>query len=104
MTRGTSWGGDRVSAPRSAREAVHRRDKVCTRCGSEDQLEVDHVAPVTEARLAGWTDAEIDALSNLTLLCRACHATKTAEERARGLARRKARITPEKPRHPGLLP
>lgn len=58
------------------RAQVLARDRFrCQRCGSRTELEVDHVVPVS--RGGTWE------LSNLWVLCRACHYQKTYfEDRA----------------------
>lgn len=62
----------------AAREAARDRDEVCRQCGhdgSERTLDVHHIVPVRHFRDA--EDASLEAahdLSNLVLLCRACHA------------------------------
>jgi hypothetical protein len=52
--------------PERTRQAVLERDgRRCTRCGSTERLEIDHVQP--QARGGS------DDLSNLRTLCRPCH-------------------------------
>ncbi|MFF4557178.1 HNH endonuclease [Streptomyces sp. NPDC001422] len=77
-----SW--DRTSArnrdrPRDwtrRRARVLARDRfTCQKCGARTDLEVDHLVPV--ARGGSWE------LSNLWVLCRPCHRSKTyGEDRA----------------------
>lgn len=58
---------------RRNREAAKRRDSGrCVLCGSRNEVQVDHVIPVTK----GGTHA----LSNLRCLCGNCHRRKTAGE------------------------
>ena len=47
--------------------------------------EVDHKVPKAEAARLGWPRAKTDHPSNLWLLCRPCHETKTAKENGRVL-------------------
>ena len=42
--------------------------------------EVHHIVSKAEARRLGWTDAQIDAPSNLQAVSRECHAVITARE------------------------
>jgi 5-methylcytosine-specific restriction protein A len=43
--------------------------------------EVDHKVSKAAARAAGWTEAEMEAESNLQAACPTCHKSKTAAER-----------------------
>ena len=47
---------------------IHNRDKKCLKCGSHDNLTIDHVIPVS----MGGTNHH----SNLQLLCRSCNSIK----------------------------
>lgn len=47
----------------------------CVRCGSRRNLEHDHIQPLTQ----GGERLDPD---NIQVLCRSCHARKTAEEKA----------------------
>lgn len=65
-----------MTFPRSSRQWQHLRLQVlhrdgwqCTRCGSRQRLEVDHVVPLAD----GGTDDK----DNLRTLCRACHVAET---------------------------
>lgn len=102
-TRATSWSGTRASMPKGVAAKVRRRDKTCRGCGATHQLQVDHIVPVAEARLMGWTDDMIDHVDNGQLLCPDCHNAKSRAERARGLARRRAALARPQRSHPGLV-
>jgi 5-methylcytosine-specific restriction endonuclease McrA len=67
--RGTSngWRWTEIAAH------VHRRDRVCVKCGSSDGLQVHHRLPISE----GGTSR----LSNLELRCRRCHAEAHTQNR-----------------------
>lgn len=72
--RGYGWGWERT------RKQVIQRDKgLCQSCLADGRVaagnECDHVIPKTR----GGTDD----LGNLMLLCRRCHAAKTARETVR---------------------
>jgi 5-methylcytosine-specific restriction endonuclease McrA len=57
----------------------------CRICGSWEQLEVDHIEPLTKEahRIWGWTAERREAeLAKCQALCRACHELKTAREKA----------------------
>jgi 5-methylcytosine-specific restriction endonuclease McrA len=63
---------------RLAREAARRRDgERCTRCGSTRNLQVHHIVPLSEG-------GDRFALSNLTTLCRDCHAKVGGDRGATG--------------------
>lgn len=49
-------------------KVLKRRQPTCTRCGTADDLSVDHVVP----KSAGGTDDP----SNLQVLCRSCNSAK----------------------------
>lgn len=65
--------------PRLRLAALRRARNACENCGTPGPLEVDHRVP----RSRGGTDR----LANLQVLCRRCHAAKTAAE---GVAARRA--------------
>lgn len=57
--------------PEVMRRRVRRRDGGrCARCGSEEELTVDHVRPFSRGGLT--------VPRNLQLLCRSCNASKSA--------------------------
>ena len=59
------------SVPRSVRIVVYERDgHMCKRCGSSDDLSVDHIVP---QRHGGTDDYD-----NLQTLCRSCNSRKGA--------------------------
>ncbi len=65
---------DLFGAPRSGRwpaaRAAHlRREPLCQACGRSKDLEVHHVAPVSQA-----PERELDA-QNMITMCRDCHYT-----------------------------
>ena len=53
---------------RRIRQTVINRDGCCQRCGTEDNLSVDHIVP----RSLGGDDS----LSNLEVLCQSCNSSK----------------------------
>ena len=59
------------------RKRIRDGDAHCSRCLSTHDLEVDHIRPVSK----GGDDSP----SNLQVLCRPCHAAKTAEDRRTAL-------------------
>lgn len=61
--------GRRVAIPRKVRQRVLSRGR-CGECDSPENLEVDHIVPVSR----GGTNEE----SNLQPLCRSCNSTKRA--------------------------
>lgn len=78
------------SAWEKVRARVVERDKgLCQCCLAGGRVtigkEVDHKVPKAECAKRGWSRARQDAMSNLWLLCRLCHAEKTAKENGRVL-------------------
>ena len=60
----------RISLPESIRSEVWRRDMgQCTSCGTKQNLEFDHIIPVSEGGA--------NSVRNLQLLCRSCNARKS---------------------------
>ena len=53
---------------RKIRQLVINRDGCCQRCGTEDNLSVDHIVP---RKLGGN-----DSLDNLEVLCASCNSSK----------------------------
>jgi len=72
------------------RPRILQRDPICKRCGIDPSVIVDHIVPAGEAirqaqesgRYPFSPYAGFYLLSNLQGLCRACHAIKTAEDKA----------------------
>ena len=72
------------------RKTALQRCPLCKRCGLRASDIVDHIVPawvaITQARESGRWPLDMWAgyflLSNLQGLCRACHAVKTAEDKA----------------------
>jgi 5-methylcytosine-specific restriction protein A len=78
------------------RQAVIRRDGGrCRRCGAPGARDVDHIRP-----------GDDHSLTNLQLLCRRCHGTKSAHEGTTAAAAARARHPshrrPPEP-HPGTI-
>lgn len=70
------------------RKAVIKRDGgMCQECKRGGRViagrEVDHIVNKAKAKAMGWTDDQIDALSNLQYLCKPCHLAKTAKDEGR---------------------
>ncbi|MXZ29814.1 MAG: HNH endonuclease [Acidimicrobiia bacterium] len=69
---------------RELRASVLRSDyDRCRKCGSQDELEVDHIVPIAD----GGDPWDSD---NLQTLCRRCHRAKTGAEASGRAARRRA--------------
>ena len=61
----------RQSIPERVKNEVWRRDQgVCVKCGSQEELEFDHIIP--------WSKGGSDTARNLQLLCAACNRRKAA--------------------------
>lgn len=74
---GTEW--------EKIRRLVIERDKgLCQACLAKGRVamgrDVDHVVPKDKAKKLGWSDAQVNALSNLQYLCEPCHKAKTVKE------------------------
>jgi hypothetical protein len=68
--RAEGWGSRYI--PAQLREEVLRRGKgVCADCGSAENIEIDHICPVSRGG-----KSELD---NLQLLCRSCNRRKRAK-------------------------
>ncbi|CAB4142192.1 HNHc domain containing protein [uncultured Caudovirales phage] len=57
-----------TTAWRKIRQTVINRDGCCQKCGTEENLTVDHIVP----RVLGGSDA----MSNLEVLCQSCNSSK----------------------------
>lgn len=60
----------------------------CVRCGSRDNLEIDHVDPWLKVshRIWSWSKERRDVeLAKCQVLCRACHKKKTGENNGWGM-------------------
>ncbi len=63
-----------VYVPAHTRRGLWQRDHgACVRCGSTNDITIDHIVPVS---FGGKSE-----LQNLQLLCRRCHGTKGLEDR-----------------------
>jgi len=67
VTRGPRWKALRL-------QALDRDGWQCVQCGERRRLECDHISPVRDRPDLAYT------LSNLQMLCGACHARKTRIE------------------------
>lgn len=70
------------------RARVIERDMgLCQPCKRNGRVtagrEVDHITPKAKAEKLGWTQKQMDAMTNLELACTPCHAEKTARENGR---------------------
>lgn len=81
------------SIPTALRARVYRAfGRRCVRCGSTDQVQVDHITP--------WAEGGRTEFENLQPLCSDCHKVKSQAESARGVKRRQAKgKRPQEP-HP----
>lgn len=63
---------------------IERDHGLCQPCRRGGRVavgnEVDHVVPKAEAKRKGWTQQQMDDLSNLQFICTSCHKTKTAAD------------------------
>lgn len=67
----------------AARRALFFEDKVCRRCGSKEDLELDHIDPSAKWSHRIWSyswDRIMKEVAKCQVLCRACHLEKTLED------------------------
>lgn len=67
----------------AARRAAYFKGKRCATCGSEHDLELDHIDPAQKVthRVWSWAAARREAeLEKCQPLCAACHARKTSRQ------------------------
>lgn len=69
------------------RAANNRADymagKKCVSCGSQAQLELDHIDPATKIHHAIWSwsrERRLAELAKCQVLCKSCHQEKTNEQ------------------------
>lgn len=69
------------------RRAAYFKGKSCRKCGSEDDLELDHIDPATKlykpSHLWSMSDKnqnKTNELAKCQVLCEECHGKKTADE------------------------
>ena len=58
---------------------VLRRDSSCVYCGSQENLTVDHVIPMSRRRDYKLTPREINNYGNLVTACEDCNRQKTGK-------------------------
>jgi hypothetical protein len=57
-------------------------DKMCARCGTTEDLELDHIDPATKVTTAIWSwraERRAEELAKCQILCHPCHREKTVE-------------------------
>ena len=65
------------------RKRAFYKDKCCVKCGSKEQLELDHINPAEKVthRVWSWTEAKRNIeIAKCQVLCKACHLEKTLDE------------------------
>lgn len=64
--------------------AIERAKGLCEQCMVENRVtagrDVDHKVSKAEAKKLRWSQARVDSIANLQLLCVPCHLAKTAKE------------------------
>ena len=70
---GASELGPEPPWPQAREQALERDGRKCVQCGSEKDLQVDHICE--------QADGGSNYLDNLQTLCKSCHNKKTAESR-----------------------
>lgn len=68
---------------RAKRRADFFKNKRCARCGSTDNLELDHVDPKSKLSNAIWSWSEkrrLIEIAKCQILCTDCHKSKTFNE------------------------
>jgi 5-methylcytosine-specific restriction endonuclease McrA len=80
-----AFAGRQVNA-KTGKLAMHYKCAKCKKLFVAADVQVDHVQPVVDPKkgFVGW-DVYIDRMfceiENLQVLCRSCHAVKTADEK-----------------------
>lgn len=74
--RSTAWGSGSTRKWRTHRAEQLKREPACRWCGSRNDLQVDHIRPLSEQG-SKW-DAD-----NLQTLCTSCHEVKSDQDRRR---------------------
>lgn len=73
---------------RSRREAWFNENGPCVRCGSNEQLELDHIDPALKISHQIWSwsaPRRMAELSKCQILCHNCHLNKTRTDRKRNI-------------------
>jgi hypothetical protein len=71
---------------RRRKELIEQLGGACRRCGSMEDLEIDHIDPrlktmnVSRVVCEKWDEAFYKELENCQLLCTECHLEKTKED------------------------
>lgn len=81
---------DRLRASTARAEFVASRGGICAKCGSSEQIEIDHIDPKTkEYKIATiWSrkkEIREYELAKCQLLCNSCHKEKSAREATKDL-------------------
>lgn len=75
----------------AARRAAWFADKYYVRCGSREDLELDHIDPSTKEshNIWSWSEVRRDAeIAKCQVLCKSCHLLKTISESQQWTCRR----------------
>lgn len=90
QSRGYGAAWDRVRLVILRRDADQCQCKYCKAAlVPEFANEVDHIVPKAKAKAMGWTQAQMDAESNLQAINRECHKRKSKEDEGKTLRPRK---------------
>lgn len=82
----------------AARRSAWFEGKTCEKCGSEENLELDHRDPTVKIthRIWSWRKERQEAeLAKCRVLCRECHKLKSAAEHAKGSNNGMSKLTEE---------
>jgi len=79
------------------RRAEFFKNKTCILCGSEENLELDHIDPSTKVSHTIWSWSEkrrLEEIAKCQILCHDCHVRKTIKnhEKAHGDQKKNAKL------------
>ena len=92
------WLRDYQRAWISKRRLEYFEGKYCERCGSSEDLQLDHVDPDKKIshRIWSWSEERREEeIAKCQVLCKPCHRSKTFDQRPKGSNTANSRLTEE---------